>query len=132
MEQTEEYVNGKLKNKYGNALALRDEYFAVDDDDGADRGVLRSFCSSDTQLAKKLTAVDLVAIGVGTTIGAGVYILVGTVARQHTGPALAVSFFIAGVAAALSACCYAELASCCPSSGSAYHYAYIFLEKGMY
>ncbi|KAJ4886237.1 hypothetical protein Rs2_25985 [Raphanus sativus] len=83
------------------------------------------------QLAKKLTAVDLVAIGVGTTIGAGVYILVGTVARQHTGPALAVSFFIAGVAAALSACCYAELASRCPSAGSAYHYAYICLGEGI-
>ncbi|CAN7074896.1 unnamed protein product, partial [Brassica oleracea var. botrytis] len=89
MEQTEEYVNGKLKNKYGDALALRDEYFAVDDD-------------------------------------------VEQTEEQHTGPALAVSFFIAGVAAALSACCYAELASCCPSAGSAYHYAYIFLEKGMY
>ena len=60
------------------------------------------------------------------------YILVGTVARQHTGPALAVSFFIAGVAAALSACCYAELASCCSSAGSAYYYAYILLEKDMY
>ncbi|CAN8269850.1 unnamed protein product [Cochlearia groenlandica] len=83
------------------------------------------------QLAKKLTAVDLVAIGVGTTIGAGVYILVGTVAREHTGPALAVSFFIAGVAAALSACCYAELASRCPSAGSAYHYAYICLGEGI-
>ncbi|KAL0817966.1 hypothetical protein Bca101_074410 [Brassica carinata] len=83
------------------------------------------------QLAKKLTAFDLVAIGVGTTIGAGVYILVGTVAREHTGPALAVSFFIAGVAAALSACCYAELASRCPSAGSAYHYAYICLGEGI-
>ncbi|XP_010507171.1 PREDICTED: cationic amino acid transporter 4, vacuolar-like [Camelina sativa] len=79
------------------------------------------------QLAKKLSVVDLVAIGVGTTIGAGVYILVGTVAREHTGPALAVSFFIAGVAAALSACCYAELASRCPSAGSAYHYYVIHL-----
>ncbi|KAL0691040.1 hypothetical protein Bca4012_090719 [Brassica carinata] len=99
MEQTEEYVNGKLKNKYGDALALRDEYFAVDDDVEQTEEYFG--------LAKKLTAVDLVAIGVGTTIGAGVYILVGTVARQHTGPALAVSFFIAGVAAALSTCCYA-------------------------
>ncbi|XP_010525000.1 PREDICTED: cationic amino acid transporter 4, vacuolar [Tarenaya hassleriana] len=83
------------------------------------------------QLAKKLSAIDLVAIGVGTTIGAGVYILVGTVAREHTGPALAVSFFIAGIAAALSACCYAELASRCPSAGSAYHYAYVCLGEGV-
>ena len=68
--------------------------------------------------------------GVGATIGAGVYILVGTVAREQTGPALTISFFIAGLAAALSAFCYAELASRCPSAGSAYHYAYICIGEG--
>ncbi|XP_021851278.1 cationic amino acid transporter 2, vacuolar [Spinacia oleracea] len=77
------------------------------------------------QLAKALTVPHLVAIGVGSTIGAGVYILIGTVAREHSGPALAISFLIAGIAAALSAFCYAELASRCPSAGSAYHYSYI-------
>ncbi|KAJ8771670.1 hypothetical protein K2173_026847 [Erythroxylum novogranatense] len=77
------------------------------------------------QLAKKLSVVDLIAIGVGTTIGAGVYILVGTVAREQTGPALSISFLIAGIAAALTAFCYAELACRCPSAGSAYHYTYI-------
>lgn len=68
--------------------------------------------------------------GVGSTIGAGVYVLVGTVAREHAGPALAVSFLIAGIAAALSAFCYAELASRCPSAGSAYHYSYICIGEG--
>jgi solute carrier family 7 (cationic amino acid transporter), member 1 len=63
--------------------------------------------------------------GGGLTIGAGVYVLVGTVAPEHSGPALTLSFLIAVVAAALSAFCYAELASCCPSAGSAYHYSYI-------
>ncbi|GFP91087.1 cationic amino acid transporter 2 vacuolar [Phtheirospermum japonicum] len=77
------------------------------------------------QLAKALTAPHLIAIGVGATIGSGVYILVGTVAREHSGPALTLSFLIAGIAAALSAFCYAELASRCPSAGSAYHYSYI-------
>ncbi|KAL4376602.1 hypothetical protein GQ457_02G030530 [Hibiscus cannabinus] len=77
------------------------------------------------QLAKELTVPHLIAIGVGSTIGAGVYILVGTVAREHAGPALTFSFLIAGIAAALSAFCYAELASRCPSAGSAYHYSYI-------
>lgn len=57
--------------------------------------------------------------GVGATIGAGVYVLVGTVAREHAGPALTISFLIAGIAAALSAFCYAELACRCPSAGSA-------------
>ncbi|KAK7860959.1 cationic amino acid transporter 2 [Quercus suber] len=83
-----------------------------------------------TQLARKLSAVDLVAIGVGATIGAGVYILVGTVAREHSGPALTISFLIAGIAAALSAFCYAELACRCPSAGSAYHYTYICVGEG--
>ncbi|KAL5720599.1 Carnitine O-acetyltransferase mitochondrial [Ranunculus cassubicifolius] len=77
------------------------------------------------RLAKELSILQLLAIGVGSTIGAGVYVLVGTVAREHSGPALTISFLIAGIAAALSAFCYAELASRCPSAGSAYHYSYI-------
>lgn len=90
--------------------------------------------SSDTghhQLAKELSIAHLIGIGVGSTIGAGVYILVGTVAREHSGPALAFSFLIAGIAAALSAFCYAELASRCPSAGSAYHYSYICVGEGL-
>ncbi|KAL8241333.1 hypothetical protein R6Q59_014688 [Mikania micrantha] len=83
------------------------------------------------QLAKELSILHLIAIGVGSTIGAGVYILVGTVAREHSGPALAFSFLIAGIAAALSAFCYAELASRCPSAGSAYHYSYICVGEGL-
>ncbi|KAL8460153.1 hypothetical protein ACS0TY_031893 [Phlomoides rotata] len=77
------------------------------------------------QLNKALTAPHLIGIGVGATIGSGVYILVGTVAREHSGPALTLSFLIAGIAAGLSAFCYAELACRCPSAGSAYHYSYI-------
>lgn len=86
---------------------------------------------SHQKLAKNLTIPHLVAIGVGSTIGAGVYILVGTVAREHSGPALALSFLIAGIAAAFSAFCYAELASRCPSAGSAYHYSYICVGEGV-
>ncbi|KAI9120495.1 hypothetical protein K1719_007528 [Acacia pycnantha] len=70
-------------------------------------------------------------LGVGSTIGAGVYVLVGTIAREQTGPALAFSFLIAGIAAALSAFCYAELASRCPFAGSAYHYSYICVGEGV-
>lgn len=84
-----------------------------------------------SQLAKKLSVLDLTAIGVGTTIGAGVYILIGTVAREHAGPSLSISFLIAGLAAALSAFCYAELACRCPSAGSAYHYTYICIGESV-
>ncbi|GMN38961.1 hypothetical protein TIFTF001_008181 [Ficus carica] len=83
------------------------------------------------QLAKELSVPYLIAIGVGSTIGAGVYILVGTVAREHSGPALTISFLVAGIAAALSAFCYAELSSRCPSAGSAYHYSYICVGEGV-
>lgn len=83
------------------------------------------------ELAKELSIPQLLAIGVGSTIGAGVYVLVGTVAREHSGPALTISFLIAGIAAALSAFCYAELASRCPSAGSAYHYSYICVGEGV-
>ncbi|KAK9671339.1 hypothetical protein RND81_12G023200 [Saponaria officinalis] len=91
----------------------------------------KSSTSNGHQLAKALTVPHLIAIGVGSTIGAGVYILVGTVAREHSGPALALSFLIAGIAAGLSAFCYAELASRCPSAGSAYHYSYICLGESL-
>ncbi|MCO5557775.1 hypothetical protein L7F22_011346 [Adiantum nelumboides] len=83
------------------------------------------------QLAKTLSALQLIPIGVGSTIGAGVYVLVGTVAREKSGPALTLAFLIAGVAAACSAFCYAELASRCPSAGSAYHYSYICVGEGV-
>eukprot|EP01018_Ginkgo_biloba_P003429 Gb_36148 [translate_table: standard] len=83
------------------------------------------------ELARHLSVFQLVPIGVGSTIGAGVYVLVGTVAREHSGPALTFSFLIAGIAAALSAFCYAELASRCPSAGSAYHYSYICVGEGI-
>ncbi|KAH9616739.1 hypothetical protein KSS87_004907 [Heliosperma pusillum] len=82
------------------------------------------------QLAKRLSLIDLVGIGVGTTIGAGIYILIGSVAREQTGPALAISFLIAGIAASLSGFCYAELSCRCPSAGSAYHYTYICIGEG--
>ncbi|XP_030925770.1 cationic amino acid transporter 2, vacuolar-like isoform X2 [Quercus lobata] len=87
--------------------------------------------SAGHQLAKALSVPHLIAIGVGSTIGAGVYILVGTVAREHSGPALTISFLIAGIAAGLSAFCYAELSSRCPSAGSAYHYSYICVGEGV-
>ncbi|XP_071696693.1 cationic amino acid transporter 2, vacuolar-like isoform X2 [Rutidosis leptorrhynchoides] len=87
--------------------------------------------SDDFQLAKRLSVFDLIAIGVGATIGAGVYILVGTVAKYQTGPAITMSFLIAGIAAGLSALCYAELACRCPSAGSAYHYSYLCVGEGV-
>ncbi|XP_074582494.1 cationic amino acid transporter 2, vacuolar-like isoform X2 [Curcuma longa] len=83
------------------------------------------------RLARALSVPEVVANGIGATIGAGVYVLVGTVAREEAGPALSISFLIAGIASALSAFCYAELASRCPSAGSAYHYSYVCVGEGV-
>ncbi|GAQ80218.1 hypothetical protein KFL_000490080 [Klebsormidium nitens] len=77
-----------------------------------------------SQIPRVLTFIHLLPVGVGATIGAGVYVLVGAAARERAGPALTLSFLLAGIAAALAALCYAEQASRCPSAGSAYHYAY--------
>lgn len=75
-------------------------------------------------LAKRLTAKDLIAFGIGMIIGTGIFTLTGVQAKLNAGPAIAISFLIAGVIALLAALCYAELASSVPTAGSAYTYAY--------
>jgi APA family basic amino acid/polyamine antiporter len=79
------------------------------------------------KLRKDLGALDLVVFGVGVTIGAGIFVLTGTVAATNSGPALALSFLIAAVACALAALCYAEFASTVPVAGSAYTFSYATL-----
>lgn len=75
-------------------------------------------------MPRSLGARHVVALGVGVTIGAGIFVLTGQAAAQHAGPAVVLSFVIAAVACSLAALCYAELASMIPVSGSAYTYAY--------
>ena len=76
------------------------------------------------QLKKTLGTLDLIVFGVGVIIGAGIFVLTGTVAASNSGPAIALSFAIAGVACALAALCYAEFASTVPVAGSAYTFSY--------
>jgi APA family basic amino acid/polyamine antiporter len=76
------------------------------------------------QLKKNLGALDLTVFGVGVIIGAGIFVLTGTVAASNAGPAVALSFAIAGIACALAALCYAEFASTVPVAGSAYTFSY--------
>jgi basic amino acid/polyamine antiporter, APA family len=76
------------------------------------------------KLKKSLGALDLTVFGVGVIIGAGIFVLTGTVAASNAGPAVSISFAIAGVACALAALCYAEFASTVPVAGSAYTFSY--------
>ncbi|MCB4803941.1 amino acid permease [Methylobacterium brachiatum] len=73
-------------------------------------------------LARSLTAPGLVAIGLGATIGAGVFVLTGTAAAQYAGPAISLSFLIGGIACGFVGLCYAELAAMIPEAGSTYTY----------
>lgn len=75
-------------------------------------------------LKRSLGPVSLTALGIGSVIGAGIFVLTGQAAEAHAGPAITISFIVAGLVCALAALCYAELASTIPVAGSAYTYAY--------
>lgn len=76
-------------------------------------------------LKRVLGAFDLTLLGVGAIIGTGVFVLTGVAAAEYAGPALIISFIIAGLACVFAALCYSEFASMIPQSGSAYTYGYV-------
>jgi APA family basic amino acid/polyamine antiporter len=82
------------------------------------------------ELKRTLGALNLVLLGIGCIIGAGIFVLTGRAAAQFSGPAIMVSFVITGTLCALVALCYAELAAALPVSGSAYSYTYASLGEG--
>jgi APA family basic amino acid/polyamine antiporter len=79
------------------------------------------------QLKKNLSALDLTVFGVGVIIGTGIFVLTGKVAKEQAGPAVAISFVVAGIVCGLAALCYAEFASTVPVAGSAYTFSYATL-----
>jgi len=82
---------------------------------------------ADRRLKRALGAWDLVAIGIGCSIGVGIFVLPGVEAAKHAGPGIILSFLIAAGVSACAALCYAELAAMIPVAGSAYTYGYATL-----
>jgi APA family basic amino acid/polyamine antiporter len=83
--------------------------------------------AGENRLRRVLGPVELTSLGVGCIIGTGIFVLTGIAAHDKAGPALTLSFVIAGAACVLAALCYAEFASMVPVAGSAYTYAYATL-----
>src|SRR6202049_3172002 len=78
-------------------------------------------------LKRSLSAVNLVSLGIGAIIGAGIFVLTGHAAAANAGPAITLSFVMGAFVCAFAGLCYAEMASTVPISGSAYTYAYATL-----
>jgi basic amino acid/polyamine antiporter, APA family len=75
-------------------------------------------------LRRSLGPINLITLGIGAIIGAGIFVLTGTAAAQFAGPAITLSFVVAGIGCVFAGLCYAEFASMIPIAGSAYTYGY--------
>src|SRR5436309_3773127 len=87
--------------------------------------------SSGNQLRRALTATQLTLLGIGGIIGTGIFVLTGVAAATNAGPALPLSFIVAGLGCTFAGLCYAEFAAMIPVSGSAYSYSYATLGEGI-
>jgi APA family basic amino acid/polyamine antiporter len=88
---------------------------------------LQAEALTDHSLKRALGPINLTALGIGAIIGTGIFVLTGTVAAQNAGPAVVLSFVLAGIASVFAALCYSEFAALVPMAGSAYTYGYATL-----
>jgi amino acid transporter len=101
--------------------------FVIQDDDHPNEVNVDTRSSKTSLPPRHLTLFDLVSIGVGGTIGSGIFVLNGLIAHSYAGPAVFLSWILSGFAALLSGCCYAELSGRIPSTGSSYAYTFVAL-----
>ena len=87
--------------------------------------------SSKNTLKRTLTASNLIALGIGAIIGAGLFVRTAAAAADHAGAAVSISFILAAIGCALAGLCYAEFASMIPIAGSAYSYSYATMGEFM-
>src|ERR1035437_6857843 len=85
---------------------------------------LQKEAAAEHGLRRVLTPLNLVSLGIGAIIGAGIFVLTGQAAAQYAGPAIVISFIISGLGCLFAGLCYAEFAAMIPIAGSAYTYAY--------
>lgn len=90
-------------------------------------GDLLADMKSDDRLKRALGPINLTSLGIGAVIGAGIFVSTGKAASTTAGPALMISYVVAGLTCIFAALCYAEFASMAPVAGSAYTYAYVTL-----
>ncbi|HEX5272331.1 MAG TPA: amino acid permease [Gemmataceae bacterium] len=103
-------------------MSLKDQLFAR-----KSLQVLLDEMAGDHRLKRALGPITLTALGIGAVIGAGIFVATGAAAKDVAGPALMLSYVVAGVTCIFAALCYAEFASMAPVAGSAYTYAYTTL-----
>ena len=105
-------------------MSFRDSLLRTKDVDAVIHQNDATVAGTEAGLSKRLSARDLTGFGIGIVIGTGIFTLTGIEAKNHAGPAVVISFAIAGVVSMLAALCYAELAAAVPTAGSSYTYAY--------
>src|SRR5579884_241897 len=90
---------------------------------------LQAEATGEHTLRRVLGPTALMSLGVGAIVGAGIFVITGEASAQYAGPAIILSFILAGIGCAFAGLCYAEMASMIPIAGSAYTYSYATMRE---